>query len=105
MPWKECSPMSQRREFVTFALLHDRTFTELCDAYGISTKTGYKWLGRHREQGLAGLEDRSRRPHGSPNRTPEPLEEMILALRQQHPAWGGRKLRRRLIDLGCQSSP
>lgn len=100
MPWKECSTMSQRREFVTFALLHDRTFTELCDAYGISTKTGYKWLGRHRERGLASLEDRSRRPHESPNRTPEAMEEMILALRQQHPAWGGRKLRRRLADLG-----
>lgn len=100
MPWKECSTMSQRREFVTFALLHDRTFTELCDAYGISTKTGYKWLGRHREQGLAGLEDRSRRPHDSPNRTPDSMEQTILALRAQHPAWGGRKLRRRLLDLG-----
>lgn len=105
MPWKECSPMSQRREFVTIALLHDRTFTELCDAYGISTKTGYKWLGRHREQGPAGLEDRSRCPHGSPNRTPEAMEEAILALRQTHPAWGGRKLRRRLTDLGYTRVP
>ena len=105
MPWKECTPMSQRREFVTIALLHDRTFTELCDAYGISTKTGYKWLGRHREQGPAGLEDRSRCPHGSPNRTPEAMEEAILALRQTHPAWGGRKLRRRLTDLGYTRVP
>lgn len=105
MPWKECSPMSQRREFVTIALLHDRTFTELCDAYGISTKTGYKWLGRHREQGPAGLEDRSRCPHGSPNRTPEAMEEAILALRQKHPAWGGRKLQRRLTDLGYTRVP
>lgn len=105
MPWKECSTMSQRREFVTLALLHDRTFAELFDTYGISTKTGYKWLGRHREQGLAGLEDRSRRPHGSPNRTSEAMEDTILALRQQHPAWGGRKLRRRLTDLGHTRVP
>ena len=105
MPWKECSPMSQRREFVTIALLHDRPFTELCDAYGISTKTGYKWLGRHREQGPAGLEDRSRCPHGSPNRTPEVMEQLVLTLRQTHPAWGGRKLRRRLTDLGYTRVP
>lgn len=88
MPWKECSAMSLRREFVTFALLHDRTFQALCDSYGISTKTGYKWLARYHEQGEAGLEDLSRRPHCSPNRSPAALEEAILALRDQHPAWG-----------------
>jgi len=98
MPWKECSAMSLRREFVTFALLHDGTFQALCDSYGISTKTGYKWLARYHEQGEAGLEDRSRRPHRSPSRSPVALEDTILALRGQHPAWGGRKLRQLLLN-------
>ena len=105
MPWKECSSMSLRREFVTFALLHDRTFQALCDSYGISTKTGYKWLARYHEQGEAGLEDLSRRPHCSPNRSPAALEEAILALRDQHPAWGGRKLRQLLLNQGWPQVP
>jgi transposase InsO family protein len=105
MPWKECSAMSLRREFVTVALLHDRTFQALCSSYGISTKTGYKWLARYHEQGEAGLEELSRRPHSSPNQTPEALEDTILSLRDQYPAWGGRKLRQLLLNRGQPPVP
>jgi transposase InsO family protein len=70
----------------------------LCRRFGISPTTAYKWLARH-QQGTP-LIDRSRRPGRSPARSASATEERVLALRQAHPAWGARKLKRRLEDLG-----
>lgn len=70
--------------------------TELCEAYGVSRKTGYKWLARYAAAGPAGLLERSHaplRPHGA---TPEALVEKIVALRQARPFWGPRKIVARL---------
>lgn len=105
MPWKEVSTMSQRREFVQLAADEGVNMRELCRRYGISPKTGYKWLQRFAEGGDAGLGNRSRRPHRSPSRTEASMEALLLGLRQAHPAWGGRKLKRRLADLGYQDVP
>jgi transposase InsO family protein len=70
-----------------------------------SAPTAYKWMARYRAQGRDGLADRSRRPHGSPGRTVPAIEDQVIALRDAHPAWGGRKLRRRLVDLGAEGVP
>ena len=96
--------MSMRREFVMLAAREGANRRELCRRYGISPTTGYKWLGRSagREEDLA---DRSRRPQASPGRTPAAMEGLVLGLRERHPAWGGRKLRRRLLDLGHNGVP
>jgi len=100
MPWHEVSAMSLRTEFVTLAAADGANVRQLCGRFGISPKTAYKWLARHAAGGPAGLADRSRRPHATPAATPPEVERAVLALRDQHPAWGGRKLRRRLLDLG-----
>src|SRR5437867_470081 len=92
MPWKEVSTMSLRLEFVTLAQDEAVNFRDLCRRFGISAKTGYKWLRRFRQAGGAALADRSRRPHRAPGRTAAATEQAVLDLRQQHPAWGGRKL-------------
>jgi transposase InsO family protein len=105
MPWKEASTMSLRDEFVTLATVPGVNMTTLCARFGISRKTGYKWLSRRAEEGTASLLDRSRRPHHSPAQTPAAMEQLVLALRRQHPAWGGRKLQRRLQDLGHADVP
>ena len=63
MPWKETCPMDEKMSFVAECLRGDVPMAALCEDYGISRKTGYKWLGRYREHGPAGLEDRSRAPH------------------------------------------
>ena len=47
MPWKDATIMELRREFVTMAAQRTVSFTELCARFGISPKTGYKWLGRY----------------------------------------------------------
>jgi transposase-like protein len=73
MPWEQSAPMDQKTQFVSEYLRDTISFTELCDRYGISRKTGYKWIDRYQAEGPAGLADRSRRPHSSPDETPEPL--------------------------------
>lgn len=85
--------MSQRREFVLLARQEDANHSALCRRYGISRKTGYKWVARYETAGDAGLADQSRRPHHHPAQTPPDLEAAVLEVRTQHPAWGGRKIK------------
>lgn len=105
MPWNEVSTIELRREFVSLAGNDGANIRFLCQRFGISTKTGYKWLGRYAQGGSAALTDQSRRPHHSPRRTDDALEQAVLGLRAKHPAWGGRKLARRLSDLGREEVP
>jgi len=62
MPWRTPTVMDERARFVFEAEHTDLSFSELCRRYNISRPTGYKWIGRHREDGVAGLDDRSHRP-------------------------------------------
>jgi len=82
--------MDQRTQFSGEHLRGGRTITELCDDYGVSRKTGYKWIERYLRQGAAGLEERSRRPRRSPNETAEEIVTAILEARRRHPSWGAR---------------
>lgn len=100
MPWSTRDTMSLREEFVTLARQEGANRRALCRRFGISPQTGYKWLARYEQLGSSGLADLSRRPHSSPAATAETLQQAVLALRQQHPAWGGRKLAVRLHALG-----
>jgi len=92
MPWSQTSPMDQRTQFIADFLREVLSVTELCDLYGISRKTAYKWIERYLRQGPAGLEERSRRPRLSPNRTPDEVTQALLEARRRHPSWGGKKL-------------
>jgi transposase InsO family protein len=92
MPWKQMEVREQRVEFVVRALLGTESHSHLCCEFGISRPTGYLWLARYREGGVAAIEERSRRPLHSPSQTGAELEARILALRQVYPDWGARKL-------------
>jgi transposase InsO family protein len=111
MPWKkEClTVLDRRQEFVELAAGEGRNMALLCRRFGISRKTGYKWLSRYRssssEDFAERLSDRSRRPQQSPTRTSESVEQQVVALRKKHRAWGGRKLAERLGKLGCEVVP
>ena len=105
MPWQEVSTMSLRKEFIMLANQDNANISELCRRFGISRKTAYKWLGRYEEVGNEGLQDRSRRPHRSINRTSASVEQLALSIRDAHPAWGGRKLKWRLEVLGHEALP
>ena len=92
MPWRHASPMDQRTQFIADHLRDTQTITELCGRYGVSRKTGYKWIDRYVRLGPAGLEEQSRRPRRSPNQTADGIVAAILDARRRHPSWGGKKL-------------
>jgi transposase InsO family protein len=95
--------MDSRGEFVALALVEGANVSALCRRFGISRKTGYKWL--ERVASGDGVADRSRRPLASPARTAAAIEAAAVAMRVRHPTWGGRKIRQRLLDLGNQAVP
>ncbi len=92
MPWKKMEIREQRVEFVVRGLRGTEPLSQLCHEFGISRPTGYLWLARYREGGVAAIEERSRRPLRSPTQTAPELEACIRALRQAYPDWGARKL-------------
>jgi transposase len=101
MPWGEVTRVSLREEFVQLAMQTDVNKRELCRRFGISPKTGYKWLRRYQGEGPQGLADRSRRPHRSPARTDESIAQEVIRLRAESlNCWSGRKLARQLGNHG-----
>ena len=95
----------QRAEFVALAQQPGANRRALCRAFQLAPTTGDKWLHRYAAEGAAGLQNRSRRPQHSPAQTAPAIERAVLALRAQHPTWGGRKLRVRLARQGVQPRP
>jgi transposase InsO family protein len=93
MPWTELTPMSQRRLFIERVVHRTGAFHTLCAQFGISAKTGYKWVARFAEAGPAGLADRSHRRHTLSHQVTTDVAAAVLACRRQHPTWGPRKLR------------
>ena len=102
MPWECKTVEGQRREFAQAAAGCDN-FSALCREYGITRRTGYKWLERCR--GGEAMTDRSRRPHSSPNQTPAETEALILAIRQENPGWGAKTIRSVLERQGHAELP
>src|SRR5210317_1712766 len=96
MPWKECKPMDERIKFIG-RLLQGEKMAPLCREFGISRVTGYKIFNRYKECGLFGLHDRSRAPYRQANRLPYQVERTILGIKKEHPTWGARKIRDKLI--------
>ena len=88
MPWLETAPVEERNAFITDHHLGLYAMNELCARYGVSRKTGYKWLARYDVGGRAALADRSRAPHHCPQRIPADVAERICAARRSHPSWG-----------------
>lgn len=93
MPWKETCAVDERMRFVLEYETGEDAMAEVCRRYGISRKTGYKWLGRYVEEGLEGLKERSRVPRHCPRAVGAEVVAAIVASRAAHPTWGAKKLR------------
>lgn len=100
MPWKDVTTMAQRDDLVHLYLAGTTPMTTLCERFGVSRKTAYKWVTRYWEGGADALADQSRRPHTAPRQTSPDQEERVLALADDHPTWGGRKLHHALRQDG-----
>jgi transposase InsO family protein len=92
MPWKKREPMEERIEFGIKAI-QTLNFRALCQEYGISAKTGYKWKERFLREGIQGMEEQSRRPQSHADQLPEEKVCEMVRLKLAHPAWGPRKIR------------
>jgi transposase InsO family protein len=92
MPWTETAPVDQRTAFIADHRQDYYAMTELCARYGVSRKTGYKWLARFEQEGRGGLADRSRAPHQCPHRIPADTATLLCTARRRHPDWGAGKL-------------
>lgn len=95
--------MEQRKQFLLEASAEDANISALCRKYGISRKTGHKWINRA-QSGLP-LCDQSRRPHQQPSKTAAEVEQRIIQMRLLHPAWGGRTIRAALEATGVEGLP
>jgi len=85
--------MSERVKFIAAYLEREASFSDLCLDFGISRKTGYKWVRRYQAEGVTALEEISRAPHAHPNAIASDIVQSIVAIRGQHPRWGPRKVR------------
>lgn len=105
MSWKAVDTVSLRLEFVELAMKDGANISELCRRFGVSRTTGYKWIRRFTEEGSKGLTDRSRRPKSSPTASPDEIVGEALKIRDKHPAWGARKIKKRLEVLDVKDVP
>ena len=102
MPWKKTEPMTEKERFVTLAQTGRFTISSLCTDFGISRKTGHKYLLRYEAEGRDGLKERSRRPKHCPSATADGdgVEKLILKERRKHPTWGPKKICDRAFRRG-----
>lgn len=103
MPWEKRTVEEQRKAFVAAAENKKESISALCRKYGISRKTGYKWLNRAKEG--KELKDGSRVPIHQPGKTPPGVEQLILEMRADHPTWGGKTIRQVLENQGKTDLP
>ncbi len=92
MPWEATSVMDAKVQFVADCIVGDEPMSVLCERYGISRQTGYKWQRRYAEEGAGGLEERSRAPHQHGRATSAELVVELIEARHRKPYWGPKKL-------------
>ncbi len=98
MPWSETDVLEERLRFIAAWLLREETVMDLCRRFGVSRKTGHKWILRFKEAGEAGLCDRSRASAAHPNATPSEVVAHLLQVKGAYPTWGPRKVVAWLAD-------
>ena len=102
MAWRTSNVQEQRVKFVVMASRKEHSLTELCAEFGISRPTGYSWLKRYQADGIRGIQERSRKPHRSPERTATAVEQRTVELRRERPDWGARKIQHLLHKEGIR---
>jgi putative transposase len=98
--------MDQKQRFVSLAGSGHFTMTELCRGFGVSRKTGHKWVARHAVGGIPGLEEHSRAPKSVTCRTSDEVERLICTEKRLRSTWGPKKIQQILMTKhGLESPP
>ena len=95
--------MDEKVRFIADSRTEFCSFSELCRRYGVSRKTGYKWLGRYEHDGPSGLEERSRRPHSCPHATEAEIVEALMEIRREAPSLGRQEAAEECCSAGRPS--
>src|ERR1700680_2067937 len=93
MGWMETCVVEQRKRFVDMAVRKREAFAALCRRFGVSRRTGYKWLDRYEKHGVGGLQDQPRAPQHHPQAVTQEIAERCIEVRREHPTWGPMKVR------------
>src|SRR2546425_11553980 len=88
MGWTETCAVDERMRFVIAVDAREEAFAAVCRRFGVSRKSGYKWLERYEEAGVEGLVDRSRAPLHHPQAGTGEVAERCFAGGRARPAWG-----------------
>ena len=107
MPWGVRTVEKSREEFI-LAWKSRKNFSALCREFGITRRTGYKWVYRASEENQHSCDryaNRSTEPKRVANKTPSDVEALILDVRKENPAWGGKTIRKVLENTGCDTLP
>ena len=96
MPWREICSMDEKIRLMAALSAAEESVTELCEDFGISRKTAYKWWRRYLEVGAEGLKEHSHAPQVVPWAITQAQAEAIIGVRRAHPSWGPKKLRAKL---------
>jgi transposase InsO family protein len=100
MPWERTDVSEQRLKFVVRAVSGKERMSALCQEFGVSRPTGYRWRRRFQQAGsVTAIVERSRRPEHSPAQTEPRIEDRVVALRREH-GWGAKKLEVLLREQG-----
>ncbi len=105
MPWETRTREEMRREFMREFTEEGANRAEVCRSYGISRKTGYKWLKRYKEEGESGLKERSRAPLTKRVKLEEEVITRMVSIRVKHPSWGAEKIRACMKREGYKPLP
>lgn len=92
MPWQKTNHSSERHQFLNAWLAGHHTMTSLCRAFGISRKTGYKWVDRLKSEGMTNLSDRSCARYSQTHQTPDYITQILIDTKLTFPDWGPRKV-------------
>jgi putative transposase len=99
MSWKEVKVEEQRLNFIISYIEGKFSLASLCQEYGISRKTGYKWLERFFEKGEEGLKDLSRAPHSHPHELSQEVVEAIIEIKETFRKFGAKKIHAKLQEI------
>ena len=103
MPFMEMTVVDNRKEFILHWKADQESFSSLCQDFGISRPTGYKWVERYKSGGMENLQDRDPSPHEIPNKTPPKVEQAIIEIRKKHKLFGPKKIRKLMETEGVYS--
>jgi len=102
MPWKDVRPMDEKILFIADYLRQVDSFSRLCERFGVSRKTGYKWIERYGQGGAEALEERSRQRHTQATQTPYAVQQAVLQLREHRDTPGPKKIQAMLTRTHAQ---